>query len=59
MMVSSWSRPQLLAPFFLRTPNTWNGRFLTRIVWPTGSPPPKSSSTTVWPTTATRAAVFT
>ena len=57
--VSSWSIPQVLAPFLLSTPTTLNDTFCTRISLPTGDTPPNSSLTTVWPRRQTRLALRT
>ena len=57
--MSSWSCPHGLWPLAASTPTTRNGRFRTRIIWPTGSIPGKSWLATVCPMTATRAAVVT
>ena len=57
--VSSWSCPNWLWPCASSTPTTRKGRLRTRSVWPTGSIPGKSWFATVWPITATRAALVT
>ena len=57
IMTSSWSWPQLFAPFEPRTPITLNVMFFRRITFPTGSSSsPKRLDLTVVPMQHTRAA---
>src|ERR1051326_619875 len=58
-MASSWSPPMPDCPFALSTPTTLNGSCPMRIVCPIGSDAPNRFWRTVWPITATSAAVLT
>ena len=56
---SSWSEPNVFAPFFARRPTTRKGRPLIRTRLSTGLSPGKRLSATVCPTRQTWAATFT
>src|SRR5207248_6900211 len=47
--MSSWSAPNVFAPFRASTPTTWRGTAFTRTVWPTGDWVPNSSRAMVVP----------
>jgi hypothetical protein len=59
MTMSSCTEPISEDPRRSSTPITVSGMPRTRIVWPIGSLPSNSSSTSVWPITATSALLAT